>query len=99
LAINEFSGEHFSCKNAQAACERTGEGVLLRFGFSNTMISTCVLSLCILFIGFSLLAYSVLVLNVDRFLELKGVKEEVADSDNGGRNGLSQVNQQAILCV
>ena len=87
LAINEFTGETFTCPvNVLGVhCEQTGEEVLARLGFAETKITTCVLGLCMLIIGFLLLGYAALILNVDSFLQLRRPPEShsVAVIDRG----------------
>ena len=100
LIINEFTGEEFTCPVTPypAKCETQGEQVLLRLGFAETKISTCVLGLCMLIIGFLLLGYIALELNVDRFQQLRSTQKpesEVAVDRGSPRQGQEAKDEEA----
>jgi len=67
LCINEFKGENFSCdKGPQGACEKTGDEVLVRLSFTDTIEEACfglgmvllaITSLAILLLHYSKLTY------------------------------------------
>jgi hypothetical protein len=86
LAINEFRGARFSCPTKAlqiGGCEATGEQVLMRLGFADANIPTCVMGLCLLTVGFLILGYVSLLVNVDRFLPIQVVDKALHNGDQG----------------
>ena len=70
LAINEFKGEHFTCKESDLSCQQTGEVVLDGLSFGSDTVGEGLLGLFLVFIGYNLIAYVFLRLSRRRYTEM-----------------------------